>query len=441
MGLKYIEPIKSIVLLLLVLLSIVFTFSIWTYTPNYDPIEPTSTVDTSIAKQLSIRELVKPYKLIVHSDTALKGTTEEKEIDVFLYEMSHWRVTEFSKSPQEMNQKKFNDFLSEPNRMTLFFQGNIPLPIYDVLLNIEEPNLPEATFDRIVVEWNATENNFKVHFINHATGDHYQGKVMTDDFLNTYKVIALDSKDLPDYEKVSTNDQQYIAVPSQPVILKEKTFFQQEVSPTRFRNALFNDPNAVRRSPVDSNHEEYGDNVAKMIVDTEKKTLNFVHPDAQNTNPAAPSELFKDVLDSINEHGGWTDAYRFVYMGQRSHYVKFQLSMDGLPVHSDSSGVTEITVNYGVNRIQQYSRPYYTLDESLTEDEVELASGTDVADTMRHANESEFKNVADLTLGYTLRHDTDRQLYILEPGWFYLSKQKWIRYSPEQFGGEPIGLE
>ncbi|MBB4826968.1 regulatory protein YycH of two-component signal transduction system YycFG [Sporosarcina luteola] len=440
MGLKYIEPIKSIVLLLLVLLSIAFTFSIWTYTPNYDPIEPTATVDTSIAKQLTIRELVKPYKVLVHSETALKGSMEEKEIDVFLNEMARWRVTEFAPAPQVMDQKNFNEFLSQPNRMTLYFQGTIPVPSYDAILNIEERNLPEAAFDRLVVEWTA-ENSFKIHFINHSTGDHYQGKVISDDFKRSFKVIAMNSKELPDFEKVGFNDNQYLAVPSQPLLLKEKTFFQQEVSPTRFRNALFNDPNAVRRSPVDSNHEEYGDNVAKMIVDTEKKTLNFVHPDAQYTEPIDPSELFKDVLDSINEHGGWTDSYRYSYMNSRSHYVKFQLFIDGLPVHSDSSEMTAITVNYGVNRIEQYSRPYYTLDELLTEDDVKLPSGVDIAETMNHANPTELKNVVDLTLGYSMRHDTERQLYIIEPGWFYLTKGKWTRFSPEQFGGESIGLE
>ncbi|QTD40149.1 YycH family regulatory protein [Sporosarcina sp. Te-1] len=441
MGLKYIEPIKSIVLLLLVLLSIAFTFSIWTYTPNYDPIEPTATVDTSIAKQLSIRELVKPYKVLVHSETALKGSMEEKEIDVFLNEMARWRVTEFTPSSQKMDQKKIKEFLNQPNRLTLYFQGTVPLPIYDTILNIERQDLPEeATFDRLVVEWTA-ENNFKVHFINHLTGDHFLGKVISEDYIRSFKVLALDSKELPDYEMVGIDENQYIAVPSNPVMLKEKTFFQQEVSPTRFRNALFNDPNAVRRSPVDSNHEEYGDNVAKMTVDTEKKTLNFVHPDAQYTEPADPSELFKDVLDSINEHGGWTDAYRFSYIGIHSHYVKFQLFIDGLPVHSDSSEMTDMKVNYGVNRIEQYSRPYYTLDELLTEDDVELSSGTDVAQTMMHSNELEFKNVDDIALGYFMRHDTERQLYIMEPEWFYLAKGKWNRFSPEQFGGEQIGLE
>ncbi|CAM5506756.1 Regulatory protein YycH domain-containing protein OS=Lysinibacillus sphaericus OX=1421 GN=LS41612_00490 PE=4 SV=1 [Lysinibacillus sphaericus] len=38
---KYIEPVKSIVLFLLVMLSVVLTFIIWTYTPDYNVIEQT----------------------------------------------------------------------------------------------------------------------------------------------------------------------------------------------------------------------------------------------------------------------------------------------------------------------------------------------------------------------------------------------------------------
>lgn len=38
---KYIEPVKSVVLFLLVVLSVVLTFIIWTYTPDYKFIEKT----------------------------------------------------------------------------------------------------------------------------------------------------------------------------------------------------------------------------------------------------------------------------------------------------------------------------------------------------------------------------------------------------------------
>ena len=62
MGLKQVEFIKSVVLFLLIALSIILTFSIWTYTPNLKTVEQKPTVDISIANQATIEDIVKPYK-------------------------------------------------------------------------------------------------------------------------------------------------------------------------------------------------------------------------------------------------------------------------------------------------------------------------------------------------------------------------------------------
>ena len=74
MGLKYIEIVKSIILLLLIAMSILFTFAIWTYTPSYETSEHLPTVDISIAKRMSIDEIIKPYKAVFNFDEKLTGT-------------------------------------------------------------------------------------------------------------------------------------------------------------------------------------------------------------------------------------------------------------------------------------------------------------------------------------------------------------------------------
>ena len=78
MGLKYIEPIKSIILLLLVLLSITFTFSIWTYSPRLDAIEQSPTVDISIGERKKVQDIIKPYKFLIKYEDSLNGTTEQE---------------------------------------------------------------------------------------------------------------------------------------------------------------------------------------------------------------------------------------------------------------------------------------------------------------------------------------------------------------------------
>ena len=447
MGLKYIEPIKSIILLLLVLLSATFTFSIWTYSPQLDTIEQSPTVDISIGASKQVEAIIKPYKFLIKYDESLNGTTEQGQIDQIVREMGTWEVIQLVKEPNEMNKGQMKSFFEQPNQFTLFFQGEVPLPVYDEILSIEEEQLlqiPEFRFDRLVVRWNPKEIAFEAHFINRATGIHYRGKIAASDTMKSYRQIILEGANLPSYAEVDVSETVYLAVPTEPVKMLQSTYLQEEISPTRFRDALFNDPNAVRRSQLGATHEEFGDDHARIVVNTETKMLNFAHPAAFSGEPAAyPSDLLKDVIDSINEHGGWTDSYRFSYINPSKRLVKFQLYIHGYPVFSEPprKGTTEIEQNYGENRVFQYIRPYYTIEGSLNDEEEELPSGTAIVNELMGIEHLDFGTVEEISPGYIMKHDPDKHIYIMEPAWFYYAKGEWVSYIPEQGGGEQIGLE
>lgn len=440
MGLKYIEPIKSIILLFLVLLSITFTFSIWTYSPKLAPIDPSTTVDISIGERKEVKDIIKPYKFLIKYDDILKGTTDELAINNILSDMSSWKVTQLLRDPVELNKIQMKEFFQHPNQFTLYFHGEVPIPIYDKILPIEDSNIPEISFDRLVVRWNPNEISFEAHFINRATGDHYYGKVTPEYTMKSYRTLVVDSEELTPYAEINVQEPIYLAVPDKPIPMARRTYYQDELSPNRFRDALFNDPYAVRRSQVDATHEEFGDDHAWMIVNTESKMLNFVHPAAESREPTDPSELLEDVIDSINEHGGWTDSFRYSFMKSYSRYVKFQLFIHGYPVYSEPSGETEIAQIYGDNRVFRYIRPYYTLGVSLDED-IDLPSGVDVAKDLMESEKIDFGTVEDISAGYMMKHDLEKRVFVMEPAWFYLIKGTWIRYTPEQSGGEPFGLE
>ncbi|MBD7984175.1 hypothetical protein H9649_06255 [Sporosarcina sp. Sa2YVA2] len=443
MGLKYIEPIKSIVLLLLVLLSITFTMSIWTYTPRLDPIDQSQTVDISIGKRKNVEEIIKPYKFLIKTDDFLKGTTEQEDLEKIIDEMATWKITQLLKDPVEMNKKQMNSFFEQPNQFTLYFQGDVPLSIYNEILKIEEDNIPAFSFDRLVVRWNPKDLSFEVHFLNRATGTHYYGRVAATYTMQSYRSLVLGSETFLNYSEIGQVDTTYLAVPDEPIQMKKLTYFQEEISPTRFRDALFNDPNAVRRSQVDATHEEFGDDHASMIVDTDSKMLNFVHPAAETREPSTSADLLMDVIDSINEHGGWTNSYRFSHISPYYRYVKFQLFAKGYPVHSEVSEMTEIAQYYGDNRVFRYIRPYYILDGPLDED-VQLPTGVEVANALKSSDKVEFSTVEEISVGYMMKHDVDQRVYVLEPTWFYLIKGnqgKWYEYTPEQDGGDQFGLE
>lgn len=448
MGLKHIEVVKSGILIVLITLSLILTFSIWTYTPKYDFIDKRATVDISIAEEPEKKDLgaiIKPYKLLFNFEEGLKGTVDTKEMDAIIDEIKKWSITNPLLEDADFDEKKVAAFMRRKNQFIFYFQDDVPLPVYDSILNIKNANIPEIAFDRMVIEWNPTSTKISLHFISQKTGLHYKSKAHVTDIASFQRLVLNRGLDYEDYVDVTHDETQFIAVPVNPIELIRNTYFQnekEEISPTRFRSALFSDPNAVRRSSVGVNREDYQDNHALMSVDTEKKQLQYVHPTAESREIAIPSELLEDTIDFVNEHGGWTDEYRFSAINIKNRYVKFQLYVRGLPVLGGTT-MTEIEQVWGEDSIYQYKRPYYTLDESLPSETetVSLPSGVEVAELLMQSEELDFSTVEEIIPAYYLKQDTDLNVLMLEPYWYYLKQGKWIRFSPEQLGGEKIGLE
>lgn len=146
MGLKYIETIKSIMLLLLIALSITFTFSIWTYSPNLETIEETSAIDTSIGKKKTIAEIVKPYKTVFNFGDNLRGTTNSEEIDTIVDEIQRWNITDIKIVDDNFSAEEFGELSRKPNRFTLYFHGEVPLTVYDSVLYFDDQVSVPGTF-------------------------------------------------------------------------------------------------------------------------------------------------------------------------------------------------------------------------------------------------------------------------------------------------------
>ncbi|ARF17488.1 YycH family regulatory protein [Sporosarcina ureae] len=442
MGLKYIETIKSIVLLLLVSLSVLFTLAVWNYSPNYEPMEQLQTVDISISEKKAIDEIIKPYKMITILKEQVLGSTDTEKIDKILTEMNTWDLSDLHLVSQDMNKFDIAKLLRQPSQMTFYFTGEVPILVYDNVLLVDDVNIPEATFNRLVIDWGQSTQAPVIHLLSEMSGLHYQMQVTLPNKTSFLRNVVDIGQSFDEYAEIDRGNASFLAVPKNPITVMRNTYYQEEVNPLRFRDALFSDPNAVRRNLIDSTHEEYGDDHAFMNVDTEIKRLNYVMPAMESQEIAIPSELLLNTIDFINEHGGWTDEYRYAYMNPISRYVRFQLYVDGLPVFSDQSGTSEITETWGNQRVFKYIRPYYTLDVNIKSVQETLPSGVEVAEALRESEELDFDSIEEITPGYYMNRDIERKLIILQPCWYYLIKGNWLRFAPEELqGGGKIGLE
>ena len=441
MGLKYVETVKSIVLVLLVALSIIFTFSIWTYSPPFETIEQLPPVDISIGdKKKRIDEIIKPYKMVFNFDDELKGTTDSDKIDRIMDEITDWKIAEFAPVHDNFDEEDQSKLLRTSNQFTLFFQSEIPLTVYDSVLTTEEP-MPEISFNQIVVEWKPDNTAMTVYFISKADQKLYSAKMKAGDYQGFYNSVLTKGQELQEYREVKPDSSSYLVVSAEPVETIKDTFWEDEVSINKFRDALFSDANSVRSSQVGIHHEELADNHALMNVYTDKKTLKYVSLTADSQELAIPSELLMDTINFVNEHGGWTDEFRLTYMDAKTRIVRFRLFLNGLPVYTDSSSSAEILQKWGKNQIYSYSRPYYRLSTPFpngTEIKL-LPPGIEIAESLRKSDMLDFDAVEEITPGYFMKYEPG--LFIMEPAWFYLINGNWNRFSPESLGGELIGLE
>ncbi|EMR05538.1 Two-component system yycF/yycG regulatory protein yycH [Bhargavaea cecembensis DSE10] len=445
MGLKFVEPIKSAVLILLILISITLTFSIWTSRSNYQPIESATKADVKIADKQTLSQVIRPYKILAISDDGLSGTTDKEDIESLMDFMKTWSFQNLAEADKEVTADEADEIISQPDSVTLFFRSPIPFGVVDSLFRFGDSVTTESSFSQMVIE---TQSDIgRVHFIGQDGGRRFTAHATNVDPERLNSLLE-GSEEFEPYAAIGRETARTLFVPSTSRTVSYMTFFQREVSPSEFIKALFPDKNNVQRIPTGehSHSERYHDINWQLNVNTEMKTLRFRDMKGDsNDGVSIPSELLVDSLDYVNEHSGWTNDFVLSSMDPLRKQIKYRMEVRGYPVFSDSDlTLTEITQIWGNSRISSYSRPYYQLNEPLPENtDKRLPAGTDVVEELRANPEVEFSEVDDIVRGYELKQ-TQRNgetLYALEPAWFFEESGEWRSVKKAGTGGGMGGLE
>ncbi len=440
MGMKYIEQVKSVMLLLLVLMSFTLTFSSWTYSPNYETID-TPILDISIAEKKTLEDVIKPYRLLFSENDKFTGSTSTQSIERVLGTMKSWEIQMVELVENEVTVQEINRYINAPNRFTLFFTADVPIKTYSSIFPFADHTLPDASFNRLVVDWSdISKDEILVYFINTADKKVYSStmnNVNKQFFINS---IINQAKNFPVYNEIERNENLSLYVSASPEKTVSYTYYLEEIAPEKFKNALFNTPSIVRSNPFGTTAQEYTDDSALMNVDYSSKRISYVDPAAESEIPVTPEELIQNTVNFVNEHDGWTDDFRYSRINPITQQVNYQLYYLGLPVFSDDTS-TEIIEYWGKNRVYRYIRPYYILDVPLKTIDTQLPSGQIAYETISEIPEMDSSTIVDIVAGYYLSRDDNQPILSLEPSWYYLVNGSWIRLAPDLLGGDTFGLE
>ncbi len=431
------ETIKSSILFVLVMLSIFLTWNLWTYQPNYATMEKNNTVaEVSLSEQQEVKKIIRPDVALFHLKNDHFGTANADELDKMIKEISSWRILDVKNNTDKV--ANINQLEHAAGSVELIFPAEVPIQLFRDVLSFEDKKVPEFNFDRFIVNVeNPDKDNGVVYFVSSAQQQVYISHVSTTFLTNFYHNFYKNADSYPRYFSYNLTDKRTIFLPDQPTDMMEYKYLPVTLNSEEFRDALFSDPSFVQKSFV-SNGEEYTNGSSKMNIDYDKNMLLYVNPTAAGKYQEKPNDLVKRSIDFVNDHGGWTDAYRYVGKDDNHHQITFRLySVEGYPVFNED-GLSEINEIWGPNEISKYVRPNISLDLPLKTEmqKLTLPSGHEVIQYLKNKKNFKLEQMENLVLGYEMESDSlETKLIRLEPTWYYRYNKTWFKISTDDLRG------
>ncbi|MBP3039239.1 hypothetical protein J9303_06965 [Bacillaceae bacterium Marseille-Q3522] len=435
------EQIKSILLIVLVAISVILTFNLWTYQPKLEELKSKNTVQgVTISKTQEEKSIVRPNKVIFHADDVHYGTINSGLISKMIDSISGWTYEEITNITQQV--ENFNTFSQENGMVEIIFPNTVPMDLYRSVLQLKDNNPPALQFDEIVIRMEVDNSHGMVYFLDTKTKNIYQSLVpaaFITNFRSGFYNDVQNNEKFTKYFPVTVAEQRTIYLPEQETKLMKYEYIRNEIDSAKFRDALFSDPSLVQKNFI-AFGEEYSDSTSLMRVQKDQNIVSYIKPEQENQRTSTHG-ILKRSIDFINDHGGWTDLYRYVELNELRQSVRFRLyNTDGYPVFNEN-GLSEIGVAWGNEEIYEYKRNNFILGIQNKIGETIVPSGEEAYEMVKNIKDFNPELLQDMVIGYQMTRVASEQLVKLEPAWYFRYNNRWIILSQHEQGGENLGLE
>ncbi|RFU67283.1 hypothetical protein D0469_15420 [Peribacillus saganii] len=423
-----IEGVKNIILTVLVATSILLTWNIWTYQPDLKQAEQNEYIqEINIRAKQDIKNIIQPSQILYHKEMKHFVSLDDKEINRVMDGLFKWKLVDFQDISHKIDHKNFTAFVHKNGNAEIKFPDPVPLRLYKNLLDLEEKEVPNGNFDRIVFNAaNIKGEQSSLYFISYHSRRIYESKVNSSNLSNFQKYFFNNAKRFPEYEGYEITPLRTVFLPKENANLSTYQYIPEMLDTNKFKDALFSDPSRVKREVV-SRGQQFTDGSSLMNVYDEYVMIDYVNLERRNPVSINSDELLQRSINFINDHAGWDDNFKFAGLSEAEQRVSYRLFMQGYPVFNEM-GMAEIVQVWGSNRIYRYTRPFFSIDSPLPSGTSEVTDLPSAKIAIRKLDEMNLEMDAfeDITIGYKLSRDSrESRLILLEPAWYYRYGGNW----------------
>ncbi|WP_252313720.1 YycH family regulatory protein [Sinobaca sp. H24] len=435
-----IERMKSWTLSLLVVLSVVLTYQVWTFQPEYAALEDTTYVESEpVGETRSLSDAVLPEQIVLHQNEEMTAIENNDEAFMQFYEtLQEARIenlvnlTSSEEAGTEVNEIIEN---SGGDMAEIIFPTPIAGELIEELFEIEEdtPYSSIETLDRMyLVDDGPDADGLKILLVSYEDGGSvFEGRTTfsLSDFRSEYlnnleafpSVFALET---PEQSGIERN----IYLPENTATYSTVSYTTSEIATDNFLQLLFNEPNYVEQYQEDNGELSYTDGSRMVNIASDGDSFNYVNPIYGDSAESNQGNVITSSFDFINSQGGWTDEYTLydIDSSASQEEATYRMMVQGIPVYDTGEPQTSITAVKTGGQIANYSRPLFELDANPIdiEENVTLESGRDIVDQMQ--GQFDMEDVQNVRIGYNV--SKDNEVVNFDPSWFIKYGGEWYPF-------------
>ncbi|SDI49266.1 YycH family regulatory protein [Natribacillus halophilus] len=449
-----IEQIKSVILSILIISSLILTWQVWTYQPDLEALEDESVEESEpLADQVEMNEVIAPVAMTFHRNNEPWMSTADDEdfIDEVMEDLlsSSWGDFEML---EDIDQEQIYE--GQEDKIELILPTEIPLQLIDDFLEDDEVLLEEYedtfTFERVLI---AEEGeNVRVQFVSFEEQQVLEGYVDMAtvqfqeymDHMDDSSVYYAVEEHVGDYDGPL---QKPVYLPSESVTYPSLQYRSIDINEEMLLPYLFGDPESLLNAEEETVGEEelYYSSDRQMRVSSLGNFIEYDYPQNQ-TSANSDDDIIRSAYEFVNAHGGFTNSYQLYdwNVSGESEFAQFRMMVEGLPVLDTGSSphdYASIDVVQENSEISGYDRPAFSFNDQEPYDEntEELPDGETVLAAVDENDHLQMSDIQDIRIGYDMeRVDTFVEI---TPHWYARSDDSWYRLDADDREEEINGLE
>lgn len=426
------DKVRNTTLTLLVFLSFLLSFNLWTAGRKIGEEENSSNqpVRSNIAMiEHSESEAFRPATVALHgvdpeNSLMIAETFPLRNLlENWFYSEDLIRVEDSS----YINSEEYQEMMESNQWIEFIFREELPLGIFEQKFDDLTKEYENEYFNRILIN---VEDRNDVYFYNTETSSFYTVAALEDELINIDPFLNMENLNYKaaELQHIGNN---LIYLTKESMEVPYRSYVIDSVPNSKYTTNFYPDPSLVDTRTTETT-TRYIDLTREVTINQQDHTLVYLRQ-IEDSGDLQPTERFIKSFEQVNRFENWTGSFALTDYDVKNEVVSFRREIDGLPVFSpsDNETVSEVgLVESGVTHLKlplRYINTPITMEENASE---ELLPGIEVSDRLlKELSPEKHDKIEDLTVGYTWKEseEADQVIYFI-PDWYVLYDGVWIEF-------------